>query len=261
MYKFILLTCCLFISNLHASENRTLSKRQLAALLNEPERPAADKERDEARQPVNIMAFSSVALGDNVLDLAAGGGWYSELFSRAVGSEGKVYVQNDEVIWRFAEKSITERTADKRLANVIRLDNVAIANMQVPANSIDLAFTALNYHDLFFTHTMQNGKLVTLRDDVVDYRVALGAIKTALKDDGILVIVDHVGKAGSGYDAANNLHRIDPNIVKFQLEDAGFTLIEEAYYLSNPADDHSKLVFDPTIRGKTDRFIYKFVKK
>lgn len=69
---------------------------------------------------------------------------------------------------------------------------------------------------------LQHGKTVKLRDEVVDFRRALAAIKAALKDKGVLVIIDHVGKAGSGYEAANNLHRIGPNIVKFQLQKAGF---------------------------------------
>tara|TARA_R110000868_G_scaffold151940_1_gene376533 strand:- start:172 stop:957 length:786 start_codon:yes stop_codon:yes gene_type:complete len=251
----------LFTSVLNAANQSELTSQELSAILAQTDRPAADISRDEARQPVAVMAFSGVAAGDHVLDIAAGGGWYSELFSRAVGPKGKVYIQNDEVIWRFAEKDITARTIDNRLANVQRLDNVAIANMVVPAGSIDIAFTALNYHDLFFTEMMQGSKLVKLRDDVVDYRLALAAIKTALKESGVLVIIDHVGKPGSGYEAANNLHRIDPNIVKYQLQEAGFKLIEEAYYLRNAEDDHTKLVFDPSIRSKTDRFIYKFVKQ
>ncbi|WP_340679646.1 class I SAM-dependent methyltransferase [Paraglaciecola sp.] len=261
MQKILVISLLFFTPVLQAAQQGILSQTELTTLLSAPERPAADKDRDVTRQPVSVMAFTRVSSGDNVLDLAAGGGWYTELFSRAVGPQGKVYAQNDEVIWRFAEKSMNERTLDNRLANVQRLDNIAIANMTVPPASVDIAFTALNYHDLFFTQTMQDGKQVILRNEVVDYRSALAAIKTVLKDTGILVIIDHVAKAGSGYEAANNLHRIDPNIVKFQLEDAGFKLIEEAYYLRNSADDHSKLVFDPTIRGKTDRFMYKFVKQ
>lgn len=261
MQIYLSLFLLLFTSALNAANQGALTSQELGAILAQADRPAADISRDEARQPVAVMAFSGVTAGDHVLDIAAGGGWYSELFSRAVGPKGKVYVQNDEVIWRFAEKDITARTIDNRLPNVQRLDNVAIANMVVPAGSIDIAFTALNYHDLFFTEMLQGGKLVKLRDDVVDYRLALAAIKAALKESGVLVIIDHVGKAGSGYEAANNLHRIDPNIVKYQLQEAGFKLIEEAYYLRNAEDDHSKLVFDPTIRSKTDRFIYKFVKR
>ena len=47
---------------------------------------------------------------------------------------------------------------------------------------------------------------------------------------------------------------------KAQVEAAGFRLVGESTVLRNPADDHSKAVFDPEIRGKTDQFVYKFRK-
>jgi predicted methyltransferase len=133
--------------------------------------------------------------------------------------------------------------------------------MDIPDNSLDLVFTALNYHDLFFTYTLREGKRTQVREVVVDHKAALARIKTAMKEDGIFVIVDHAAKPGSGYEVANTLHRIDPNIVKYQMDEAGFKLIEEAFYLRNPDDDLGKTVFDPSVRGKTDRFIYKFIKK
>jgi predicted methyltransferase len=202
-----------------------------------------------------------MAAGDHVLDLFAGGGWYTELLAKSVGDAGKVYAQNDQVIWRFAEKGITERSKNNRLSNVVRFDNMSIVDMTIPDESLDIAFIALNYHDMFFTHTTQDGKKVQLRDDIVDYKAALATIKKALKADGTFIIIDHNATQGSGYDIANTLHRIDPNIVKFQLEEAGFILIKEAHYLRNPTDDLNKNVFAPETRGKTDRFIYKFAKK
>jgi predicted methyltransferase len=238
-----------------------LSANQIQTVLSHPDRPMADNKRDEARQPANILAFSDVAQGDHVLDLFAGGGWYSELFSKAVGPKGKVYAQNDQVIWRFAEKGITERTADNRLKNVTRFDNMSIVDMTIEDGSLDLAFMALNYHDLFFTHTMGEDKKIQLRDNIVDYKAALATIKKALKEDGSFIIIDHFAAQGSGYEAANNQHRIDPNIIKFQLAEAGFVLTEEAFYLRNSQDDLTKNVFDAGIRGKTDRFIYKFAKQ
>jgi predicted methyltransferase len=56
------------------------------------------------------------------------------------------------------------------------------------------------------------------------------------------------------------LHRIDPATVRADFERAGFELEAQSDLLANPADDHSKNVFDPAIRGKTDRFLYKFRK-
>jgi predicted methyltransferase len=240
---------------------QALTDQQIQALLLNQDRPVEDNKRDQARRPAKILAFTNITAGDHVLDLFAGGGWYTELLSKAVGQSGKVYAQNDEVIWRFAEKGITERTKNNRLKNVTRFDNMPIVDMTIPDSSLDIAFIALNYHDLFFTHTTQDGKKVQLRDDIVDYKAALATIKKALKEDGVFIIIDHFATQGSGYQAANTLHRIDPNIVKFQLAEAGFVLIEEAHYLRNPNDDLNKNVFAPNTRGKTDRFIYKFAKQ
>ena len=48
-----------------------------------------------------------------------------------------------------------------------------------------------------------------------------------------------------------------------QLESSAQTKGErtrERIMLANPVDDHSLLVFDEKIRGKTDRFVFKFRK-
>jgi predicted methyltransferase len=261
MKRLFLLSCMALAGHAPVFAEQTLTRTQIQAVLAHQDRPAEDSKRDQARLPAKVLAFSEIAAGAHVLDLFAGGGWYTELFAKSVGDTGKVYAQNDQVIWRFAEKGITKRTQDNRLSNVIRLDNMPIVEMNIPDESIDIAFIALNYHDLFFTDTTQDGKKVQLRDDIVDYKSTLASIKKALKVDGIFIIIDHVAKSGSGYDIANTLHRIDPNIVKFQLEEAGFTLIEEAFYLRNTKDDLDKSVFAPDTRGRTDRFIYKFAKR
>lgn len=238
-----------------------LNHADLQKLLSHPDRPSEDAKRDEARKPAEIMKFSGVAEGDNVLDLFSGGGWYTELFSIAVGANGKVYAQNDSVIWGFAKDGMIKRTENNRLPNVQRFDSVEIADVDIAEKSVDIVFSALNYHDLFFTHFTRDGKLTTVREDVVDYHAALAKVHGLLADDGVVVLIDHFAKPGSGYAAPNDVHRIDPDIVKYQMEQAGFKLVEEAFYLRNPQDDLTKNVFDPSIRGSTDRFIYKFMKR
>ena len=238
-----------------------LTEADITNLLSADSRPEADASRDAARQPAKIMAFTGVSAGDNVLDIFAGGGWYSELFSLAVGSKGKVYAQNDEVIWRFAGARMAKRTEGNRLPNVTRLDEVALKDMNIPANSLDVVFTALNYHDLFFVQTKDGeGNVVKLRDEAVDYKAAFESVRNAMKDDGVLVIIDHAAPAGSGYEPANNTHRIDPNIVIYQMEQVGFRLVEEAFYLRNANDDYNQNVFTQGLRGATDRFVFKFMK-
>lgn len=263
--RFSSLFVCLLLSATALADSTTklkpnLSLAQLEQILASPDRPSADRLRDNARQPSKIMAFSRVAEDDVVLDLFAGDGWYTELYARAVGPQGKVYAQNDDVIWRFAEQGIKARTENGRLANVVRLDKIAIDNIDIPEHSVDLVFMALNYHDLFFTQMMQEGQRVILRDKPVDHRKVLAKIKSVLKDQGVVVIIDHSAKKGSGIEVANQLHRIDPELVKAHFLEAGFSLLEEAYYLRNKNDNLGLSVFDPKIRGNTDRFIFKFGK-
>jgi predicted methyltransferase len=86
------------------------------------------------------------------------------------------------------------------------------------------------------------------------------AVYDALKPGGVYIVLDHVAEAGSGVRDTNTLHRIDPAAVKKEVLAVGFTFEGENNTLRNPADPHTKNVFDPSIRGKTDQFIYKFRK-
>ncbi|MCL1035835.1 hypothetical protein L2750_01505 [Shewanella submarina] len=231
---------------------------ELKSILQHPARPDTDRLRDSDRKPLQVLKFTGVAEGQRVLDIYAGGGWYSELLSRSVGESGRVYAHNDSLTWRFGRKEMVERTLDNRLPNLIRFDQVEIKDIPLSPASLDIAFMAINYHDLFFTHRSRNGKYEVMREGIVDPIQAFLHIRDLLKPDGVLIVIDHAARPGSGYQAANDLHRIDPNIVKYQLDKVGFTLLEEAFYLRNPKDDLDALVFDEEIRGKTDRFIYKF---
>ncbi len=263
MVIYSLLASLLLIFSLAnaASESSPLSKVKISEILESTDRREGDRDRDSNRRPDKILDFIEITPGDSVVDLYAGGGWYTELFSRAVGETGVVYAHNDSLTMRFGGKEIRERTASGRLENVHRIDNVELESIDLPRNSIDIAFMGINYHDLFFISRERQGVTEIMREKIVDYKKALSTIKGMLKKDGTLIIIDHIAHAGSGLSAANDLHRIDPNIVKFQLAQTGFMLVEEAYYLRNPADDRGLSVFDPSIRGNTDRFIFKFSKE
>ena len=77
---------------------------------------------------------------------------------------------------------------------------------------------------------------------------------------GVFLVFDHTAEAGSGLRDTDTLHRIDPAIVKKEVEEAGFQFEGESKALKNPADDLKKSVFDKAIKGHTDQFIYKFRK-
>jgi predicted methyltransferase len=109
-----------------------------------------------------------------------------------------------------------------------------------------MVWTAENYHDF---HNVPNLDEVTLN------KLIFGA----LKPGGIYIDEDH-SAPGTGSTATSTLHRIDPAVVIKEVQAAGFVLEGQSNVLANPADPHSAAVFDPSIRGKTDKFLLKFRK-
>ncbi len=239
-------------ASVHAAHHATagaavdVAKTQ-AALASAPARSDADKARDAGRKPAEVLHFLGLKPGDTAFDVLASGGWYSEALSIAVGPKGKVYAQNPAVLLQMREgandKALTARLADNRLPNVVRLDEEMTA-LSIPPNSVDVAITGLNLHDVYNSF----GEQATIG--------FLTAVKATLKPGGVFGVIDHVGKP----DADNTpLHRMDPALAIKAAESAGFT-VEQGTMLANPEDDHTGNVFGPDLRGKTDRFVLKLTK-
>lgn len=225
----------------------------VAAAVSAADRPEADRKRDGQRKPADVLAFSGVAPGMTVIDINSAGGYYTELLSRIVGVDGRVYAHNGPVYWAFMKETIPERFNDSRLSNVAHLHD-GTEHFDVPAGSVDLAMAVLAYHDYFFTHEARPG------GGHEDVSAVLASLRKALKPGGSVVIIDHIAPAGSGPADFDKLHRIDPAFVRSQMETAGFVFSGESEVLLNPADDPASNPFGEGIRGKTSRFIYHFVR-
>jgi predicted methyltransferase len=211
-------------------------------------RPAAATARAAARKPAELVQFFGVKPGMTTVDLIALGGYITEVLSVAVGPKGKVYAQNPPIALQMRDgmyaKAITERLANNRLPNVVRVDGDLPASSQIPPGSVDVAITAMNYHDV--------------RNMNPELGVGfLKAVYTMLKPGGVFGVTDHVGN-----DGANNaqLHRIPKHFLVEDAKAAGFVVEAESDMLAHPADDHTKVVFDPTLRGKTDQFVVRLRK-
>ena len=210
----------------------------------------ADQPMDATRRGREIATFAGLRRGDTVIDLIPGGGYWTRLFSAIVGPKGHIYG-----IWPTpyaAEdvdgvKSYAATVANPAYSNVSV--STQPATSLLAAEKVDLVFTAQNYHD-YPDKFMGN----------VDPMVLNKAVFAALKPGGIYLIIDHSAAAGSGMRDTDTLHRIDAAVVKKQVLAAGFTFVDESNVLANPSDDRTKIVFDKSIRGKTDQFIYKFRK-
>ena len=214
-----------------------------AEALSSAERPAEEQARDASRKPGEVLSFVGIEAGMTVLELFAGGGWYTEAISAAVGPEGMVYAQNPE---RFRE-----RVAEAAAARASRLGNVEViytvgTDMFAPSDiglpeQADVAFTALNLHD--YAHRGDETGLAFLR-----------GIYDSVVPGGTLGVVDHVGVAGQ--DNAE-LHRMEASKARKLLTAVGFVVEAESLILTNPADDHSLGIRDPSIRYSTDRMLIR----
>ena len=92
----------------------------------------------------------------------------------------------------------------------------------------------------------------------IDGPALLAELFAGMKPGATLGLIDHTAAAGSPASTGGTLHRIDPEVVKREFATAGFVLEAESDLLRNPVDDLGKGVFDPAVRGKTDRFVLRF---
>jgi predicted methyltransferase len=225
------------------------SSDPIAAAIADPGRPAADRERDEARHPDELMAFAQVRPGQRVADYMPGAGYFTRVFAKAVGPGGHVYAVFPEFLAQFDKRDadqVRAIVADPAYANV-SFELTPNAEFKGGAG-LDLVWTSDNYHDLQFG--LSHEQIIALDK----------AIYAALKPGGRLVVVDHAAVAGAGWRVAGTLHRIDPAAIKADMAQAGFKLDAESGVLRNPKDPHTQVIFDPAIRGHTDQVVLRFRK-
>lgn len=207
---------------------------------------------DRAKQS-ELIRFARVETGATVIDVYPGGGDWTRLFSDVVGPEGRVYsfvpaevahFKNDPVgLMRTLAKEPGRENVD-----AVSADLVALTAVTQPA---DVLWLHLFYHDL---HT------ALIKDSGATADAFNRAVYERLKPGGCYVIVDHAAAIGAGTSEAQSLHRIDPESVRKEVEAAGFVLDAASTMLANKDDPHSVKVFDPSIKGETDRFAYRFVR-
>ena len=225
----------------------------IAAALGSSERPAADRSQDDMRHAAAFLAFVGVKPGWKVADMFSADGYYTELLSRIVGTEGEVIAYNNPPYAAFAAKGIVPRYEGDRLHNVRQI-TAEVDELTLEAGSLDGAIFVKSYHDMYWRP--EDGTW-----NRTDPKLMLQKLHAALKDGGVVVVQDHVATPGGDIAAVvGKLHRIDPAIVKRDFEAAGFKFEGHSAALVHPEDDHTKVVFDPTIVGKTDQFIYRFRK-
>jgi predicted methyltransferase len=210
-------------------------------------RPAEDVARDASRKPAEMLDFAGVKPGQVVIDYFPGGGYFTRIFSNAVGPQGQV--------WAVTPQALLDRVGDKPRPKPVSSEagrsnvheSVGAASLNVPVKA-DLIWTSQNYHDI----RIWGGSAATAELNKAAF--------DALKPGGVYVVLDHAALPGVAEDLMKRQHRIDEDIVKKEVLAAGFVFDSESQLLRNPADPHTTGVFDASIRGKTDQFILRFRK-
>jgi predicted methyltransferase len=207
---------------------------------------------DQAKQS-ELIRLARVEEGSTVIDVYPGDGDWTSLFSGIVGPEGRVYSFVPAEVAHFKNDPVGRMQAfakepGRDNVEAVSADLVAISEAAQPA---DVVWLHLFYHDLHTDLMQAKGATAALFNQAVFER---------LKPGGCYVIVDHAAAAGAGTNDAGSLHRIEPVSVREEVEAAGFVLDAESTLLADEDDTHSIKVFDPSIKGKTDRFAYRFVK-
>ena len=223
-----------------------------AAVANTAARTADNVKLDEGRKPVELLGFFGLKPGMQVLDMFGANKYWAEIMAPAVGPKGHV------TVWQPTQFLNDKRKADFD-AFAARQKNVTLISSpfeapNLPKNQFDFALMNLDYHDVYWESAER--KIVRMDPDKW-----LKTFYAALKPGAIVGIVDHAANPGGDTRAVvDKLHRIDPKVVEADFKRAGFVVVAGSDMYRNPADDRTLLVFDPKVRGKTDRFVFKFRK-
>ncbi len=215
-----------------------------AALVAAPDRSEADRQTDQRRDPVKLLAFTGVKTGMMVLDMGAGGGYSTELMARAVGPSGKVYGQDSAATNARARERFVARMKTPAMGNVVEVIRNFDDPLPADVRDVDLITFFFFYHDTTYME--------------VDRAAMNRKLFAALKPGAFLVIADHSAKPGAGTSVGKTLHRIEESALQSEVEAAGFKLVGEADFLRNPQDPRDEPVFRPKV--PVDEFVLKFQK-
>jgi predicted methyltransferase len=246
LMKTILISALLAL----AAPTLAWSATPVETAIADPARTDKDRERDAREKPAEVLAFAGIKPGMTVVDMFAGGGYYSELLAGVVGPTGKVFSVNNVPYATYTKDDIKARFTEGRLTNVERRI-VEASYMNFPPKSVDLIVIIMSFHDAFWIDEKEGWPEINT-DGFID------SLKRMLKPGGKLLIVDHNAPAGTGREMAGKAHRLNEEFAKKSLTARGFVLEKTYDGMRNKDDQLDKVVFDPAVRGKTDRYVHLY---
>ena len=232
-----------------ATGTPTVAPIPTAQAIADQRRPAEDVALDTQRQGAAVLDLANIQPGWKVADIMQGAGYFTRLFVAKTGPTGKVYAWSPDAFMKAKPAlyddslNVLQRAYPDQIVTMrSSFDDLAFPE------KLDLIFTSQNYHDLHMK-VFPTGLAAEMNKKAFD----------ALKPGGIYLVVDHVANPDT-VNAPDTVHRIDPAVLRREIEAVGFRFDGESPALRKPADDHTLMVMNPAIRGKTDQIIYRFRK-
>lgn len=231
-----------------ALQAQPLDTNALRQSINGPDREIADRMRDQARKPVEVLEFLELQQGMSVLEVYAAGGYFTFVLSRAVGPDGRVYAQNSPRALRYDEdrSDITQGDALSikiergKLDNVIRVDK-ALDETGLDSDSVDFVLVSQILHDYYNRRPASAHQM-------------LSELFRVMKPGGILGVIDHHGMEGLDN---QRLHRMTIEQALDALAAAGFVIEADSDLLENPGDNARRSIFDPMLNRGTSQFVIR----
>jgi predicted methyltransferase len=247
-----LLLCALLCSTYLIAPLSAAPPDAYDAAVAHPGRSPGDLKRDSLDHPAEILRLTGIKPGMRVADVLAGDGYYSELVSYVVGPKGKVLMINNAAFDHWSDGPLQERLANDRLPNVEH-ETVDLNRMNLEPGSLDAVLLIKVYHDLYWVDSEGHWP-------AIDTSGVLDQLARALKPGGVLLLVDHSAKAGSGNTVASRLHRIEESFAIKDFESRGLKVVAKSDVLRRPDDARDLISYQGPALGKTDRFVLVFRK-
>lgn len=207
---------------------------------------------DASRHPAQMLDFIGLEAGMDVLDIAGGNLYWAEIMAPVVGDTGSIVIWSPNQFYSPEAKAglANFSAGNPRVVGI----NSRFETPLIGKNRYDMVLINLDYHDAYW----ESDRFGIER---MEPRAWAKRLYDALRPGGVMGLADHRAKAGAEPRASVEAsHRIDPAVVRADMEAVGFVFEADSELLANPDDDNETNVFNPEIRGKTDRFLMRFRK-
>lgn len=255
-----------------------------AAALEGSHRSADNKARDQYRRPKETLQFFGVTPSSKVVELGAGGGWYTEVLGPLLNADGQLTVSiadpagpEEYYATRMAKEMLDWRTSDaERFGNmlagyvdhaIVIDDNGKVKDIKINAMDVGAAGSADAVLAMRISHSLYNREAI----DLV-YKAAFDV----LRPGGVFGVVQHRAAEGADPSATSKMGYLPEATVIAAAKKAGFELAEKSEINANAKDtkDYAKGVWTlpPSLTekdkdrekymaiGESDRMTLKFVK-